>query len=399
MIHESYSKLLVGAHSEGLRELVEAALDLKGLPCDKWVVKRKEDATFEDLKLELLFMSACIHPENLKHLIHGDLPKVYSNPSMPSMKGYMLSLKDGSKKEKRIFIYIHYLADAVGISPTPEELENVLDTAEIYIRGFEKPNDQVSYRVSKRIDEVLGKYESKPDGKRRYIKGPTQLKVISEWISIMRGRIAYERLQGRFQEPLARPISEVGFESSLQRLEQHKKHVSSNYIMNLIEAIFLRDGGVYKNEQFVIFDCIEPCHGTFGEILCSRYAQAYSTHGGGFSYCDAGGGVNNANKHDGAHWSMAKEDLLKSDWFEPTIKKEVAKMRKEIEMINRLFTSAEEQDIQIEEMRRAIKEMEGLEEKFEISQNKLTAVAKEYCDLMDPMLELIRLANSGEFDD
>ncbi|CAD6447319.1 6b42fdd8-3bbb-4c21-a474-5858d024fd6f [Sclerotinia trifoliorum] len=303
MILGSFSKLLVEAHSEGLRELVEAALDLKGLPCDKWVAKRKEDATFEDMKLELHF---------------------------------------------------------------------------IVISTF------------KRINEGLGKYESKPDGKRRYIKGPTQLKVISEWISIVRGRIAYERLRGRFREPLARPISKVGFASSLQRLEQHKKHVSSNYIMNLIEAIFLHDGDVYKNEQFVIFNCIEPCHGTFGEILCSRYAQAYSTHGGGFAHFAAGGGVNNANKHDEAHWSMAKEDLSKPDWFTPTIKKEVAKMRKEIEMISRLFTSAEEQDKQIEDMRMALEKLENLEEKLEISQNKLMAVSKEYCDLMDPMLELVR---------
>ncbi|TGO54015.1 hypothetical protein BCON_0114g00260 [Botryotinia convoluta] len=392
MILDAYSRRLIEAHSKGLRELVEAALDLKGLPCDKWVNKRRDDGNLEVMKLELLFMSACIHPDVLKHLVQGDLPKAYSDPLMTSMM-------EGHKREKRIFIYIHYLVNTIGVSPSPSQLEHVLDIADIYIRGFGKPNDQASYRTSKKIDELIGNHKAEPDGKRRYIRGDTQYKVINKWISLVRGRIEFDKLKNRWDEPLTRPISEVGFASSLQRLDQHRKHVRSNYIMNLIEAIFATEGGIYKNHQYILFDCIEPCHGTFGEILCSRYAQAYSTHGGGFSHFVAGVSVANSYKYEEQNWSLAKENLLKSDWFKPSIRKEMMKLREETRMHRRIYTSAEEQDEQLEEMSGIMNELEVLKESLVVSKEKFKETTDEYMSMMDPMLGLLDLVESGDSDD
>ncbi|EMR86909.1 hypothetical protein BcDW1_4548 [Botrytis cinerea BcDW1] len=399
MILDAYSNRLVEAHSIGLKELVDAALDLKGLPCDKWVNKRREDGNLDVMKLELLFMSSCIHPDVLKHLVRGDLPKAYSDPSITSMRVHMISMMEGNKREKRIFIYIHYLVNAIGVSPSPSQLENVLKTADIYIRGFGKPNDQASYRISKKIDEMIGNHKAEPDGKRRYIKGDTQYKVINEWISLVRGRIEFDKLNNRWNEPLTRPISEVGFASSLQRLDQHRKHVSSNYIMNLIEAIFALEGGVYRNRQYIVFNCIEPCHGTFGEILCSRYAQAYSTHGGGFSHFVAGVSVANSYKHEEQNWSLAKEDLLKTNWFKPIIKEETMKLREEISMISRLYTSAQDQDEELEEMIETMESLDCLKEELSVSDERLEEMADEYTNLMDPMLEFLALVESGDLDD
>jgi len=399
VVLDTYSKRLVEAHSKGLKELVEVALDLKGLPCDKWVNKRRGDGNIDVMKLELLFMSACIHPDVLKHLVRGDLPKAYSDPLMTSMRDHMISMMEGNKREKRIFIYIHYLVNAIGVSPSPSQLENVLKTADIYIRGFCKPNDQASYRISKKIDEMIGNHKAEPDGKRRYIKGDTQYKVINEWISLVRGRIEFDKLNNRWDEPLTRPISEVGFASSLQRLDQHRKHVSSNYIMNLIEAIFALEGGVYRNRQYIVFNCIEPCHGTFGEILCSRYAQAYSTHGGGFSHFVAGVSVANSYKHEEQNWSLAKEDLLKTNWFKPIIKEETMKLREEISMISRLYTSAQDQDEELEEMIETMESLDCLKEELSVSDERLEEMADEYTNLMDPMLEFLALVESGDLDD
>ncbi|KAF7886046.1 hypothetical protein EAF00_010149 [Botryotinia globosa] len=378
MILDAYFKRLIEANSKSLRELVDAALDLKGLPCDKWVNKRREDGNLEVMKLELLFMSACIHPDVLKNLVQGDLARAYSDPLMTSMRAHMMSMMEGNKREKRIFIYIHYLVNAIGVSPSHSQLEHVLNIADIYIRGFGKPNDQASYRISKKIDEVIGNYKAESDGKRRYIKGDTQYKVISEWISLVRGRIEFDKFKNRWDEPLTRPISEVGFASSLQRLDQHRKHVSSNYIMNLIEAIFATEGGVYKNHQYVVFDCIEPCHGRFGEILCSRYAQAYSSHGGGFSHFVAGVSVANSYKHEEQHWSLAKEDLLKSNWFKPSIRKEMKILREGTRIHQRIYTSAEEQDEQLEEMSEALKQLEVLKESLAESKENFKETTDEY---------------------
>ncbi|TGO12908.1 hypothetical protein BTUL_0080g00280 [Botrytis tulipae] len=399
MILDAYSERLIEAHSKGLRELVDASLDLKGFPCDKWVNKRREDGNLEVMKLELLFMSACIHPDVLKHLVQGDLARAYSDPLMTSMRAHISSMMEGNKREKRIFIYIHYLVNAIGVSPSPAQLEHVLNIADIYIRGFGKPNDQASYRISKNIDEVIGNYKAESDGTRRYIKGDTQYKVISEWISLVRGRIEFDKFKNRWDEPLTRPISEVGFASSLQRLDQHRKHVSSNYIMNLIEAIFAMEDGIYKNHQYVIFNCIEPCHGTFGEILCSRYAQAYSSHGGGFSHFVAGVSVANSYKHEEQYWALAKEDLLKSTWFKPSIRKEMMKLREETSMLRRIYSSAEEQDEQLEEMSEALKQLKVLKESLADSKENFKETMEEYMDMMDPMLELLDLVEAGDSDD
>ncbi|TGO46487.1 hypothetical protein BOTNAR_0585g00010 [Botryotinia narcissicola] len=242
MILDAYSERLIEAHSKGLRELVDAALDLKGLPCDKWVNKRRED----------------------------------------------------------------------------------------------------------------GNLEAESDGTRRYIKGDTQYKVISEWISLVRGRIEFDKFNNRWDEPLSHPISKVGFASSIQRLDQHKKH---------------------------------------------RYAQAYSSHGGGISHFVAGVSVTNSYKHEEQYWALAKEDLLKSTWFIPSIRKEMMKLREKTSMLRRIYTSAEEQDEQLEEMSESLKQLEVLKESLADGKENFKETTDEYMDMIDPMLELLDLVESGELDD
>ncbi|KAF7923425.1 uncharacterized protein EAE97_010863 [Botrytis byssoidea] len=284
--------------------------------------------------------------------------RAYSDPLMTSMRAHMSSMMEGNRREKRIFIYIHYLVNAIGVSPSPAQLEHVLNIADIYIRGFGKPNDQTSYRISKKIDEVIGNYKAESDGTRRYIKGDTQYKVISDWISLVRGRIEFNEFKNRWDEPLSRPISEVGFASSLQRLDQHRKH-----------------------------------------ILCSRYAQAYSSHGGGFSHFVAGVSVANSYKHEEQYWALAKEDLLKSTWFIPSIRKEMMKLQEETSMLRRIYTSAEEQEEQLEEMSEALKQLQVLKESLADSKENFKETTDEYMDMMDPMLELLDLVESGDLDD
>ena len=89
--------------------------------------------------------------------------------------------------------------------------------------------------------------------------------------------------------PLQRPLSEVGWARNLQeRLDQHTKHQSSNYLMNMTESICRVKYKDYGIRQYGIFRIFETEHAMLGEILCSRIAQAYTSHGGGFSHHSAG---------------------------------------------------------------------------------------------------------------
>ncbi|KAL9116917.1 MAG: hypothetical protein Q9187_006555, partial [Circinaria calcarea] len=91
-------------------------------------------------------------------------------------------------------------------------------------------------------------------------------------------------------QPLANPLVEIGYaKHPVARLAQHKKHSSSNYIMNLVEAACrVRYGLSYGMQQFIIYRIFAARQAAPAEILFTRLAQGYIEDGGGFSHALAG---------------------------------------------------------------------------------------------------------------
>jgi len=130
---------------------------------------------------------------------------------------------------------------------------------------------------------------SKLGGKRKYfvkkdMTAQHRIQITTSWAAKCRARLQNEDQQS----PLPRPLVEVGYASALKRLDQHQKHQSSNYLMNLTEAICKVEFPDFFIKQFVVFHIFDVTHAMFGEIIISRLAQAYVSHGGGFCHFMAG---------------------------------------------------------------------------------------------------------------
>jgi hypothetical protein len=110
-------------------------------------------------------------------------------------------------------------------------------------------------------------------GRRRYVDGQdkdkptdeTRVPHVEAFVAAVRLRI--ENLDP--DKPLARPLCEVGFATTpLERLEQHAKHQSSNYLMNLTDSTCrILYGQRFEIKQFVLFHMFEPVQAAIGEVL------------------------------------------------------------------------------------------------------------------------------------
>ncbi|ESZ90912.1 hypothetical protein SBOR_8703 [Sclerotinia borealis F-4128] len=254
----------------------------------------------------------------------------------------MIKLGSGDKKKARPYIYIHYLVNSEGKSSTPNELKVILLDIQTYLRGHGNANDRQSQTLSEKID---GAIEAKDSlyrlGQRRYVESPSWHDNISKFVKALGTRLEFEISNGHGDEPLDRPITEVGYAQSLERLESHRKHRSSNYIMNLTEAVCkVRFPRKYKNEQYIIFNLMEPSDGMYGEILCTRFAQGYITNGGGFSHGAAGIHVHSSRILGDEVWSEARQEALKEETLQKNVKEEVIRLKERKEKYDELMSTA-----------------------------------------------------------
>ncbi|TGO20485.1 hypothetical protein BPAE_0291g00040 [Botrytis paeoniae] len=108
------------------------------------------------------------------------------------------------------------------------------------------------------------------------------------------------------------------------------------------------------------------------------------------SHYVAGVSVADSYKHEEQNWSLAKEDLLKSNWFEPSTQKEMMRLREE---------TIEEQGEELKEMSGMMNELEVLRESLVVSNEKFKEKTDECMSTMDPMLGLLGLVESSDSDD
>jgi hypothetical protein len=194
-------------------------------------------------------------------------------------------------------------------------------------------------------------------GGRRYCGKDSAKKNILNWIEAIRARLQTEPAG----DPLSRPLSEVGYATYPDhRLKQHRMHDSSNYIMNIVDAICRADFPNYKISQFVIFRLFDPMQGRLAEILFTRFAQGYITHGGGFSHAQAGASFFHAN------------DLPIGDYKKLKIKAQrdpiyLARLQKEVGTAKTVAASIDG----------ARKRLENLETELLTAQNTQNKVAEE----------------------
>ncbi|KAF7924969.1 uncharacterized protein EAE98_007057 [Botrytis deweyae] len=390
-IYDQNSAKLIEGYEKGLHGLVQAAMEFSGLPDDKWVQKRKESGLWSELSVSFMFMIAGINSKILEHVVRGDLPKALQAPENLVLRHKMKKLMGGDKKEARPYIYIHYLVNFEGDSPTANELKLVISSVKIYIRGYGAENDEQSQRLAIEVDNAIESRGSilRP-GQRRYVEKESWKQNILKWIKALEIRLEFEIKNGRGSEPLSRPLTEVGYAQSLDRLEQHRKHRSSNYIMNLVEAVcrvrFLQE---YKNRQYIIFNLMEASDGMYGEILCTRFAQGYIANGGGFSHCAAGISVHTTRKLGDEYWSKVRKEILAGGELGRNVRREVKKLKERKEVYDKFMSTAKDMADTTQRLIDLKETWEKKKDELEKIDNKISDQVEQYIRDGQPLADFL----------
>ncbi|KAN0100007.1 hypothetical protein V8E51_013782 [Hyaloscypha variabilis] len=337
-VYDDYSAKLIEAHGESLDALVKVAMSLGGMPCDGWVRKRKEgpEEVYKNLMFVLWIMLVHWDPLILKHLVHGDIPVEYNKKGDLYKK--LRDLRNLPKGVRIPSIYIQCLVDSAGKSPPKKVLLEILDHAESYVEGLDDPSNNFSHHLAITLDQALPSQVWTKDkamkGARRYIDGPVQARKCTAWIEASRQRL--ESLPD--DAIISRPWAECGYATiPNDRLGEHSKHLSSNYLMNLTDAICIAKlGGKYKIEQFVLYQIFHYTHAMYGEILASRLGLVYTTQGGGFSHQAAGISLGKVEKTDSEHFARKQKEMLSDPEFGQRYQEDIEKVQKKAETIEEL---------------------------------------------------------------
>jgi len=143
-------------------------------------------------------------------------------------------------------------------------------------------------------------------------------------------RLVRERLDacgGSEDDELTPPLCELGYATNLDRLTQHEKHDSSNYLMNMAEAVCRITKGLegYRIAQHPISLVWRRPHASSGELLFSRLTQAYDDNGGGFSHHGAGLSHGGANKFEVQQWVIWTTEELTNGQIQKSRERDLRK--------------------------------------------------------------------------
>ncbi|KAF1361763.1 hypothetical protein EJ07DRAFT_53134, partial [Lizonia empirigonia] len=217
-----------------------------------------------------------------------------------------------TQSEHQPGIYMQQLVSGDGFSPSATELLTMADLMEGYVKGCRQRETHplggvIDDNVAASIDNFkrLGHYES-------YSR--SHVAEITIFIKQLRQRLHNIPLQER-DEPLRCPLVEVRYSvRCVSRLKQHLAHSSSNYIMNLAEAIFQTQRTDFPTsywiKQFVIYLIWDNSQPEIAEIGFAKLAESFTHNGGGFSHYAAGLSNYSGTLVSGREWNAAKTYML-----------------------------------------------------------------------------------------
>lgn len=300
--------------------------------------------------------------------------------------------------------YHQQLVDKKGLSPTCNQVRKALSMARDYIFGTDHPDArkmgakhkcQVDDKMANKLDQTrhdiplplfrqsfrnylwterVEDAQSKASKRPKLASSATSTGRISRISTAVKGsagtkfrvqllsdaRVAQtinfcDRLQDRLDaipagdqdKPLAHPLMEVGYSKrSIERLKKHAAHESSNYLMNLFEAIFeVLASDPRANfpqiflEQHIIYLIWRVEQAEISEIGWTKLAEGYTCNAGGFSHYPAGQSNYSAQKVPAQEWSYASEVALTCSPWEKEIE---AAAQKQIERYKNIVAAAEE---------------------------------------------------------
>ncbi|KAI6915016.1 hypothetical protein KC318_g263 [Hortaea werneckii] len=287
-------------------------------------------------------IAATTHPKILSACIRGNWTR--NKKTDKTLASVLRMLKQRALSMKHPFIYLNEVADANGHSPSPRELKQAIEVARAYYNGSD-------LAMAKRIDSFTKPFRTPAQDRdpnfRKYIMSSRRPAVSAKRLTT--GRAFCKHLEDRLaacqsqDEPLDVALVEVGYTHDADvRLKNHQRHTSSNYIMNLFDAILnLLFPQKYLLHQYVIYSCCAAAEVALAESFFSRCADCYIGRGGGFSFYAAGISVRSAYIYDTQHWEDAVQWARKYMGVDAIDEKEMVRCRESRESVKKLLEETE----------------------------------------------------------
>ena len=260
-----------------------------------------------DHEREILVMLVSMDIHLLKAVIQGQVSRKAETPSDPVWTSLELI---NDPKVVQPSIYMNIICDSMGISPTPEQWDEICDYMYMYADRGDKHNkfaaeiDQLIYPTEKwplqKAEHGLRRYTDWKPSSKNGNSSPCleRRQMVRHFVSEMKSRIQVERAKGRCHIPFSAPVVEIGFSiNSHHRLWEHRHHQNSNYLMNLAEAVLQYVfPKMFRLQQRIIFGCFRPLQDWHAEVVLTQLAQGYTKGARGFSHYAAGFSNNSAWK-------------------------------------------------------------------------------------------------------
>lgn len=285
-----------------LKDLGTIGLAMKVIEVEKTNQKGEETQLREMARLDrtetlskLGMMLVSMAPPLLRAIIQGQLPRKAKLPSS-EVSHALDKIREADPGQPGI--YMNSLVDAMGLSPSPAQWSKACNHMLMYVQRDMEHNDMAANIDQQIYPNPLWPRDLAGKGLRRYMDWRTYIEKGShelngsrrQWVKFfvaeLEGRCAGQIKHG----PLSVGICNIGFSNNIdKRLWQHRHHESSNYLMNLTEAIFeFLYPQMFYIQQYVIYNCFQPVQTWMAGIVFTQLAQGYVEGGGGFSHEPAG---------------------------------------------------------------------------------------------------------------
>lgn len=263
--------------------------------------------------------------ETMTACITGQLPReIHRKGSKVRAEAKKLYVK-GSRSP---MIYYNSVTDPSGMSPSAAQYLLIVGDLRRYAKAYPSADD-LEWIWS--IDHVHNPPKSwtrayNKRGLRRYLdwkgkslsKGKSydknRAKIVNLFANALEKRCQATEQDGNPHQPLLEAIAEIGYTiAPMVRLRDHRNHRSSNYLMNLTEALLRNRFGGFGLTQAVLFAVCDDFHAWLGEIAFTQLVQAYTYNARGFSHFPAGFSNGSAwRKISSEQWSDLRQGFGKS---------------------------------------------------------------------------------------
>jgi hypothetical protein len=234
------------------------------------------------------------------------------------------------KNNKHPGTYAHYFVDDAGMSPTAEHLSLLATDIRRYVSFDSTPGDNewatdvdqifsppsdwngMNRRGGRRYRDWSPK--KKDDPRPNYWpKSAKRRDRFIEFAEKLDSRVSDQRRKKTNLTPLQPPLSEIGYSiHPKQRIKAHASHISSNRMMNLVQALsFTRFGDSFKMRPIILYTCFTPMQAWLSEIAFSHLSQSSTKDGQGFNDYVAGrSNVSAYNTYSRKQFDKVKKSLF-----------------------------------------------------------------------------------------